>query len=281
MTLNSIYSKITDKFERICENPSFEAKELIKYVCSLNETEFILGRNNSLTDEVLCKIQNLAEKRLNGVPLQYIIGEWDFMGHTFKVGEGVLIPRPETEILCQYVIDALKGKSTPCVFDLCSGSGCIAVSIKLAVPDAAVYAVEKSEDAYRYLETNNKNLCSDSEVTLVNGDIFNIGKFSSLPKADVIVSNPPYINSDDIPTLQKEVSFEPAMALDGGNDGLDFYRFIIAEWKEFLNDNGIFAFECGEKQADDISELLEKNRFDSFIIKDYNNIDRIVIGRRL
>ena len=280
MKLNTIYSEISARFGEVCENPSFEAKELIKHICSLSETEFLLGRNNEISDDATDKIFSLAEKRISGVPLQYIIGEWDFMGRTFKVGEGVLIPRPETEILCQYVIDMLKGKKSPCVYDLCSGSGCIAISIKLDTPDADVYAVEKSKDAYFYLDTNNKLLSADSAVTLINGDIFNIDEFKTLPKADIIVSNPPYINSDEIAGLQKEVQFEPAMALDGGSDGLDFYRFIINEWKNLLKDDGMFAFECGENQAEAISDILKANGFDSFIIKDYNDIDRMVIGRR-
>lgn len=280
MKLNTIYSEISARFGEICENPSFEAKELIKHICSLSETEFLLGRNNEISDDATDKIFSLAEKRISGVPLQYIIGEWDFMGRTFKVGEGVLIPRPETEILCQYVIDTLKDKKSPCVYDLCSGSGCIAISIKLDTPDADVYAVEKSKDAYFYLDTNNKLLCADSAVTLINGDIFNIDEFKTLPKADIIVSNPPYINSDEIAGLQKEVQFEPAMALDGGSDGLDFYRFIINEWKNLLKSDGMFAFECGENQADAISDIFKTNGFDSFIIKDYNDIDRMVIGRR-
>ena len=280
MKLNTIYSEITTRLEEVCENPSFEAKELIKHICSLNETEFLLGRNNEISVDVTDKIFSLAEKRLKGIPLQYIIGEWDFMGRTFKVGEGVLIPRPETEILCQYVVDMLKGKLSPRVYDLCSGSGCIAISIKLDTPDADVYAVEKSKDAYFYLDTNNKSLCSGSAVTLINGDIFNVDEFKKLPKADVIVSNPPYINSDEISGLQKEVQHEPVMALDGGSDGLDFYRFIITEWKCLLKDDGIFAFECGENQADAISDILKINGFDSLVIKDYNDIDRIVIGRR-
>lgn len=280
MKLNSVYNEVSDLFKNVCESHNFEAKELIKYVCGIKETEFLLRRNDEISDEHKQRIFNLSEKRLSGVPLQYLIGEWDFLGRTFKVGEGVLIPRPETELLCQYVIEALKEKSAPCVFDLCAGSGCISVSIKLGTKNADVYAVEKSPEALGYLKANAENLCSDTPITLINGDIFNIDDFRNLPKADVIVSNPPYINSDDIAFLQKEVRHEPRMALDGGVDGLDFYRFIICEWKHLLKDDGFFAFECGEEQADKISNILKENGFDSFIFKDYNNIDRFVVGRR-
>ncbi len=280
MRLNSIYNEICSKISIICDNPQFEAKELIKYVCNFNETEFLLGRDSEISAHLSERLFDSAEMRLSGVPLQYIIGEWDFMGHTFKVGEGVLIPRPETELLCQYVIDEIKEKSAPCVFDLCSGSGCIALSLKLAKRDTEVFAVEKSADAYKYLRINAEALCAAEPITTINGDIFNIEAFENLPKADIIVSNPPYINTDDISTLQKEVRCEPVMALDGGRDGLDFYRFIISEWKTFLKADGCFAFECGESQATAIGDILKENGFDSFIYKDYNDIDRFVIGRR-
>ena len=280
MKLKAIYNEISATLEKVCDNPLFEAKELIKSICNLNETEFLLGRDKEISEGDMQRILKCAKQRLSGVPLQYIVGEWDFMGHTFKVGEGVLIPRPETEILCQYVIDALKNKPSPCVFDLCSGSGCIAISVKLAVSKANVYAVEKSKDAYKYLQLNAGELCSVSPVTLINGDIFDVDFFENLPEADVIVSNPPYINSGDIASLQKEVTFEPVMALDGGIDGLDFYRFIISEWKRFLKPDGIFIFECGEEQAFKIGEILKENGFDCLIYKDYSNIDRFVVGRR-
>lgn len=280
MKLNAIYNNICERFKSVSENPRFEAKELIKYVCNLSETEFLLGRNDEITCEIEEKIFNFSKRRLSGVPLQYIIGEWDFMGRTFKVGEGVLIPRPETELLCQYVIDCVSDKATPCVIDLCSGSGCIAISIKLEAENTDVYAVEKSAEAFMYLKNNTENLCIDEPITFINGDIFDIDAFKDIPKADVIVSNPPYINTADIASLQREVKFEPVMALDGGVDGLDFYRFIVAEWKSFLKDDGIFAFECGEDQADKIGEILKDNGFDSFILKDYNDIDRFVVGRR-
>ena len=280
MKINSVYNEICERFKTVSDNPRFEAKELIKFICKLNETEFLLGRNDEIACEAEEMIFKCAENRLSGVPLQYIIGEWDFMGHTFKVGEGVLIPRPETEILCQYVIDTVSDKTVPCVIDLCSGSGCISISVKLGTENTDVYAVEKSTEAFAYLKTNTDALCTDKPISLINGDIFDVDTFKALPKADVIVSNPPYINSADIASLQREVKHEPLMALDGGVDGLDFYRFIVAEWKCFLKDDGIFAFECGEDQADKIEEILNKNGFDSFILKDYNDIDRFVIGRR-
>jgi len=280
MKLNLIYSKAVNLISKVSENPGFEAKELIKHICRLSETDFLLGRDKEIPEDKAEQISECINSRVDGTPLQYIIGEWDFMGHTFKVGEGVLIPRPETEILCQYVIDELTKRKSPCVIDLCSGSGCIAISIKLTAEKADVLAIEKSEAAYNYLTENNNRLCPESPVTIINRDVFKYEDIDKIKMADVIVSNPPYIRSDEIASLQKEVRREPVMALDGGVDGLLFYRFIISEWKQYLKNDGIFAFECGEEQAGEISEILKENGFDSFVFKDYNDIDRFVIGRR-
>ena len=131
-----------------------------------------------------------------------------------------------------------------------------------------------------YLKANQKSLCGDSDNTqVIQGDILCTDEFAFLPEADVIVSNPPYIRSDEIPSLQSEVLREPVMALDGGEDGLIFYRVLVNEWSKKLRDGGFMAFECGEDQAEDISELFSKINFDSQVVFDYNNIQRIVIGK--
>ena len=225
--------------------------------------------------------ETMANRRLSGEPIQYILGEWDFMDFKFKVGEGVLIPRPETEILVECVLERIKDIAEPVVYDLCAGSGCIGLSIKKLRPDAKVYLVEKSENALKYLRKNAENLCSElAGTTVIQGDILNVEEFSDLPEADAIVSNPPYIRSDEIASLQSEVLLEPHMALDGGTDGLVFYRCLVNDWSVKLKDKSFMAFECGEDQAEDICGLFNEISFDNEIINDYNNIQRIVIGRR-
>lgn len=281
MKLNDIYlNAVRTLDESNIENASFEVKELIKHLLKLSETEFLLKRFDDFDDAFVNELNESLIRRISGEPVQYIIGEWDFMGNTYKVGEGVLIPRPETELLCQYVIDELKCSGKSVIYDLCSGSGCIAISLKLFLPQSDVFAVEKSGKAFEYLRYNNEALCGKNAVNALNGDIFDIESYYKLPLADVIVSNPPYIKKSEIPSLQSEVLREPEMALDGGDDGLDFYRFIISEWKARLKPDGFFAFECGEDQSDDITDILNLNGFDSTVIKDYNDINRIVIGRR-
>ena len=214
------------------------------------------------------KINKIVDERISGRPLWYCIGDTDFYGYTLNVDERVLIPRPETEILVENALKYIDKKST--VLDLCTGSGAIAISIKKE-KDAKVFAVDISQDALSLAIVNAKK--NDADITFIQSDMF-----ANLEgeKFDVIVSNPPYIKSEDIKTLQKEVKdFEPILALDGGQDGYDFYRRIANEVKTYLNDNGVLLLECGEGQAQDIKDMLVG--FKSVeIIKDYNQIDRIV-----
>lgn len=237
---------------------------------------------DSETDESLADEFNaILEKRLSGTPLQYCIGEWDFYGNTYKVGEGVLIPRPETEELCTLVLSELKNTAEPTVIDLCSGSGCIGLTVKSNIPDATVFLVEKSRDALRYLIENANTVCKNQFISIVNGDVLKPENFEeTFEKVDAIVSNPPYIRSCDIDSLQSEVQLEPKMALDGGEDGCDFYRVICKEWHRYLKNDGFIALECGEEQAEDICNLFDSVIFETEIFKDFNGINRFVIGRK-
>jgi release factor glutamine methyltransferase len=210
----------------------------------------------------------------SGEPLQYVIGKWDFYESEFYVGRGVLIPRPETEELVEYAINLAKKYDSPIIYDLCSGSGCIGISIAKAVPNSKVFCVEKSEDAFKYLSKNAQDVFN---VTIINDDINND---IDLPIADIIVSNPPYIKSADIPNLQDEVQCEPKMALDGGNDGFDFYRIINDKWSSKLKNDGTLLLEIGNEQGEEIKKVL--TNFNNVDVKQdiYKN-DRIVIAKGL
>ncbi len=262
------------------EDSAFEAEIIISHFSGIPQSKALFSDESEFSEQVLSDIDNAVKKRISGTPVQYIIGQWDFYESTFSVGDGVLIPRPETELLCEYVISVAKSQKGSVIYDLCSGSGCIGISVKKAVPDSELILVEKSEKAFSYLKENVRNILNGSEISAVNGDIFDYDSFGNYPMADIIVSNPPYIRSDEIQTLQKEVLREPSMALDGGEDGLVFYRYIISYWKSKLKDKGILAFECGENQAVDISEIFTENGFDCEIRQDYNHINRFVIGRK-
>lgn len=224
-------------------------------------------------DEFIKKIN----QRASGMPVQYVIGSWDFYGESFSVGEGVLIPRPETELLVDFACEYLKDKNNPVVIDLCAGSGCIGLSVARLNPDTKVFLVEKSPDALRYLSQNAERF-NLPNAEIICGDIFNGFDFFNIPKPALILSNPPYINSDEIAGLQSEVLLEPSMALDGGEDGLDFYRAIAEKWLPYCG--GAIAVECGEGQADLIRMIFSKQCAETCSIKDFNDIERAVIGRK-
>lgn len=226
----------------------------------------------SKASEFICKI----DERASGIPVQYVVGSWDFYGESFAVGQGVLIPRPETELLVDFALDYLCDKKEPVVFDLCAGSGCIGLSVAKNRPDSKVYLVEKSDAAFSYLKNNLQKFgCGNAELIL--GDVFDGFEAFSLPEPDLILSNPPYIESEDIAALQSEVHYEPVMALDGGKDGLIFYRAIAEKWLPFCN--GAAAVECGEEQAYSIKSMFSSAFAETFSIKDFNGIERVVIGK--
>ncbi len=213
------------------------------------------------------KINEIVKNRITGRPLWYVLGSTDFYGHEIKVNESVLIPRPETEILCEKAIELVNENSR--VLDLCTGSGAIALTIKLA-KNCSVVASDVSEKALEVASENFK--AHNAEISTVLSDMF----LKLEGKFDLIVSNPPYIKSGDIENLQKEVKeFEPITALDGGVDGLEFYRIIAEKAKDFLNENGVILLEVGIGQAEQVKELFIGAKSIE-IIKDYEDIDRIV-----
>ncbi len=254
------------------DEAEFKALCLVCSLAELKNSQYGLCRNNDYPFEALDEKLNLLTE---GDPLQYVIGKWDFYESEFCVGRGVLIPRPETEELVQLAVNFASMCSAPVVYDLCSGSGCIGVSIAKAVPSSKVFCVEKSEIAFDYLQ---KNITLCGNATAVSGDVFNPKPFlDNAPAADIIVSNPPYIKTSDIDNLQPEVQKEPAMALDGGEDGLLFYREIIKNFSDSLTKGGRILFEIGNEQGNDVFNLLDTAGFaDVSVIKDIYGNDRIV-----
>lgn len=251
------------------DEADFKSLCLCCHCAGIKNNEYEFHKNEDLI--IMKKFADMLWQIKSGEPLQYVIGRWDFYESEFHVGRGVLIPRPETEELTELVIDNAKRFCSPVVFDLCSGSGCIGISIAKALPSSTVYCVEKSEEALQYLL---KNAESISNVKVVNSDI---NYPSDIKNADIIVSNPPYIKSSDLSTLQSEVQFEPPMALDGGADGLDFYRIIAEKWNSNLKENGMLFLEIGEDQGEAVYEILEKQGFKEIeVIKDMYGNNRMV-----
>lgn len=282
MKLKEIYlDAVSQLSEAGIEDAPTDARFLLEYAFSVPYTNILINPDIAYNPNNLALFEKLIDQRKSGRPLQYILGKWEFMGYEFSVGEGVLIPRSETEILVEYAVNELKNKDNPVVYDLCSGSGCIGLSIKKFIPNARVFMVEISDDAIRFLNMNRESLGLMRETCLIKGDItLGYEAFSSLPKPDVILSNPPYIKSDEIESLQREVKFEPSLALDGGKDGFDFYRVLSEKWLPFINDDGFIAVECGEQQAEEISAMFEEHCQAATIINDYSGTGRVVIGKK-
>ena len=263
------------------DNAAFGAQQLMQHVLQMDTAALLLCQNEPVSPVHEKKLEQLLERRCDGEPLQYLLGSWDFLGRPFSVGAGVLIPRPETEELCAFVIDEIENRSQPIVFDLCAGSGCIGLSVKLRVPQARVYLVEKYDAALQWLNRNREAHGLTRQVPVIQGDVLRgSSAFSTFPRPDVIVSNPPYIERNLLPGLQREVQKEPMTALDGGDDGLDFYRCFASDWMAFLADGGIFAVECGETQADAVAALFMETCTSVEIRNDFNNIPRFVIARK-
>ncbi len=213
-----------------------------------------------------------AKKRATGYPLQYILGEWEFYGLPFKVKEGVLIPRPDTEILVEQLLSLAKEGDR--VLDLCTGSGCIAITA--AKHGLKTIAVELSREAFAIASENAR--LNGVEITLINDNAFGFEK--RVGECDFIVSNPPYLTKAEMAELQREVTFEPRMALDGGEDGLMFYRYIEEKYYPVLKNGGYLLFEIGYKQADALCQMLEERYTDIRIVKDYGGNDRVCIARK-
>lgn len=221
------------------------------------------------------------ERLGSGYPLQYILGEWDFYGLTFKVGEGVLIPRADTEISVETALELLKDTNCPVIADFCAGSGAISLAIAANLSDCRVYAVELFDEAYRYLEENIDALDNNHRVTAIKADVLNDINGDMFGVLDMIVSNPPYITGDEMKELSDEVKHEPHTALFGGDDGLLFYRSISHTAKNILKPGGWLVFEAGWKQAQDIMEIMRRNGFtDISAAKDMGGIDRCIYGRK-
>ena len=252
------------------DDAEFDAKQIISEV-SGKKLPF-----EELSDEQYAVCLDMAKRRAKGEPLQYILGSWDFYGRTFSVGEGVLIPRPETEQLCDLAIDHLKKTGGKAV-DLCSVSGCIAITVALET-GLSVSGIEISDKAYGYFVRNISLNNADSLVEPINADIFDetvISRFED-DSLSAVLSNPPYISSADMKTLQQELRFEPELALFGGEDGLDYYRRILPLWEKKLSLNGLFAVEIGEEQGAAVEEIFRSVSLSPVTIKDYSGHDRIV-----
>lgn len=275
-TLRQVFQEGLFLLKNATDAPAFEADQLFASCLGVKRHQLPYKGEDPAGREQAELFLNACRMRAEGRPLQYILETWEFYGLPFQVGDGVLIPRPDTECLVDTSLRLLEGQVAPVVLDLCAGSGCVSVSIASRRPDAAVTAVELSESALPYLERN--VLLNRVSVTAIHGDI---RKFTPSAPVFLLVSNPPYIPTEDLPSLQREVQVEPAMALDGGEDGLDFYRLIASRYSAHILPGGYIALEVGFDQAETVSKILAGTGFAGIERhKDLNGVERVVSGQK-
>ena len=275
MRISELYEKGCSVLEKAkTDNFKNEARWIFESVFDCGREYLIFNANTEADSEKEKLYLDKINSRASGIPVQYVIGSWDFYGESFFVGEGVLIPRPETELLVDFALEYLRDKKNPVILDLCAGSGCIGLTVAKNRPDATVILIEKSSDAFEYLSRNVQSMGCQN-VRAVFGDVLCGFEAFDLPHPDLILSNPPYIETADIESLQSEVHYEPLMALDGGADGMVFYNSIAERW---LSRCSAVAVECGEGQAESIKNLFSSFFADVYSVKDFNGIDRTVIG---
>ena len=276
VTLNELFQSAKASLSEIgIENAYFETKELF---CKAFGKEPVYFDMSDYADKKNRKaFESLIKRRVYGEPLQYILGEWEFYSLPIKVGNGVLIPRQDTETLVDTAIELFKDKCGITVLDLCSGSGCIGLALEKNLAVKKIVLVENSKSAVDYLKENVR--LNNSKAEIVKGSVFDNAVIDMLPQADLIVSNPPYLSSSDMENLQREVEFEPKDALFGGEDGLDFYRDIAGLYINKLNSGGRVFFEIGIDQGVEVSRILTDAGYKNVrIIKDMCGADRVVTG---
>lgn len=259
--------------EQEIEDADLDAWLLLEFVTGYDRMHYIINKKEIVAPKQLSAYLEKIEQRANHIPLQYITGEQEFMGFPFYVNQNVLIPRQDTEVLVEEVLKLCQPKMR--LLDVCTGSGCIAISLQKLARKATVHALDISDAALCVAKKNAER--NDATVTWIQSDLFE----NIHDRFDIIVSNPPYIKTEVIKTLMQEVKeHEPVLALDGKEDGLFFYKKIIRESKSHLNSGGFLCFEIGYDQGSEVRNLMEVQGFSEVrVIKDLTGLDRVVIGK--
>ena len=284
MTIRELHNRYTTLFQSISDSPSADSRIIICHDLGLDGTAFMLSMDKELSDAQSDLLERDLKRRLDGEPVAYVTGERGFYECIFKVSNDTLIPRADTEILVENAISdicsRMAGLETIKILDLCCGTGCIGISVAKVLArsfkSVELTLSDISEGAMRICKENVQNLITEPriKVTLTIGDLFRTISESGF---NAILSNPPYIRTDVIPNLEKQVLFEPHGALDGGKDGLAFYRDIVLEAKGHLAPGALLAMEIGYDQGAEVSKLLSDHGYrDVEVIKDLGNRDRVV-----
>lgn len=277
-------SKVLNDAKEILEENNIsdskqKARRLLAYLLNKSKEYLMIHEDEEISDQMYNLYFEKIERLKNHEPLQYIIENQEFMGFDFYVDKNVLIPQPDTENLVEEVINIVEKNSLkqPRILDMCTGSGAIAISLAKLVKGSIVYGSDISEEALKIAENN--SVSNQANVLFMKSDMFkNIFKEF---RFNIIVSNPPYIETETIKNLSQEVQNEPRIALDGGADGLKFYREIAENSKKFLEENGFLALEIGYNQKEKVEEILKKNEFRNiYTRKDLAGINRVIVAQK-
>lgn len=266
------------------ENAQYDATELLLLVMGISRTQYLINSMDKIDSGKLAEYAELINKRAEHIPLQHITGIVNFYGREYKVNANVLIPRQDTEILVEEVMKLTNSESR--VLDMCTGSGCIIISLAASghTSENGAVAIDISDDALKVADYNKKYNNADY-IKLIKSDMFSSSECEQYKnednRFDVIVSNPPYIPTKDIDELSEEVRLhDPVLALDGYTDGLKFYKAITKQSVNYLKENGYLCYEIGYNQAEDVRNIMEQCGYSGIkVIKDLAGLDRVVIGR--
>ena len=269
------------------EEARLDAWLLLEYTADISRAWYYAHPESEVNEEIVSEYLSLCQKRAEHIPLQHLTHQACFMGYDFYVDERVLVPRQDTEVLAEEAMHQLRNIRNPRILDMCTGSGCLLLSLLMELPDAIGTGVDISEAALAVAERNRKNLELEKRAVLVQSDTFsgdyfqkNSGNISL--EYDMLISNPPYIPTEDIGKLMEEVRFhDPVLALDGREDGLYFYRRITEQAGKYLKPGGWLMYEIGCEQGTDVSAIMQGEGFTEVTVKkDLAGLDRVVIGKK-
>lgn len=280
-TYSDLYINVRKKLrEKGVEAYQLEARLILAHAAGKTVDALLRELPLYASDKTEETVNELTERRLSDEPVAYLLGEWEFYGLPIVVTKDVLIPRPDTEVLVETAVKALRGRKMDArVLDLCAGSGCIGCAIASELPASRVVLADISAEALAVAKQNVLKNRLNPRVTCVEADAL-LPPPPVLGSFELLVCNPPYIPSDEIAGLDKSVKdFEPISALDGGADGLDFYRAVLPKWKSVVRKGGLMAFEVGENEAGPVMELMKKNGLTNVgSVNDTNGVERVVCG---
>lgn len=295
-TVSEILDKVTSYLKRRgIPEPRIDAEVLLAHVLEIERLEIYLNFDSRVTEKDLSAYKKLIERKVRREPVAFIVGYKEFMGLKFFLNKDVLIPRPETEILVEKVIEKAQniGKSrnyeyrrdnSLTIVDLCTGSGNIAISLARNIASCKIYATDISKGAIQVARKNAKFHNVEGRVEFLLGDLFSpLEKLNSNLAVDFVVSNPPYVKSRDLVLLSPEIKKEPLSALEGGNEGLNFYHRIIPEASKYLVDGGYLIMEIGDYQGKAVMNLIKKEKqfYPPQLVKDYAGLDRVIVAQKL